>query len=309
MSEFDDLNGFFIHELIDGDTTIVVGSGSTCKRIFHVHTTERMEASAIMSLSGLPQFYTKHPTFAWLIMNGMNVNQFTDAYNWKVSCNYIMVKSDNSGNTPWGQPAQIRLGWKNYEYVARTCYAFKDMKGTAWLGQDPKGRIPITNSHQDAFDPPPMVPLRNKVISISKNESISEEALNTKLELIGTINKGKEVVTGFKLEPMQGLIRNISFDRAYFQGTPYFTMQYEVEIDESNHTLKIMDDGFYYKESDAKPNVPFKDTHDNAFVTPGKLDGHGGRLATGDPYFFEFLTLSFTDWKPLDLPKSMYEKR
>lgn len=323
----------FLDKTLEGDNK---GNIQATRR-FHVNTDTPMTEMEVLLATdsgpggvNIPQLYEVHPVYRFVYVSNRSAQMFTDAYNWQVTVQYSTNERNNDEtDNPINERPVIRFGWQAYQVVARKAYGMRRegvgsfIKSPVYpLIADPLvGDInnlvrgtktaPIMNSYGDKFDPPPMDDKKNLVIYISKNQSLGAQHISSLRSFQDTINEDKITIAGVVIPVYAGKLRSIDMSRKFDSlRNEYWTVDYEIEVDLELHTLKLLDDGFYYG-SDPISNIEiygttrtkFTDKAGNDFVVPGKLDGKGFKLANNaQPVYLEYLTLFPTKWASLHLP-------
>ena len=317
-----------VRELLKRDGTLQSKQGYSISRAFIVVTGTVLSESEVINLDGIPRLGDRFSAGSLYCVATIKATQTgQDACTWDVNVSYVKTEfdGDDDATDPTEEAAKIRFGNELVEEVVRKCYG-RTLMGEAYTEvstDDTKPPYPVLNSHNDEFDPAVMGRRYNAVISITRNEHLSAIQLTDMQSYQGSINKTAVTVAGKKIEPYQGLLRDIGVERAYdSEGRRYWIVTYEIVVDPTRHSVKVLDQGFeYYVLSEG--DVRFKEPDsDEPSTAPGKLNGHGGKAGTTDsmndafsatppvaadppvPVYLEFLTIFPRDWTRLKLPDS-----
>lgn len=160
---------------------------------------------------------------------------------------------------------------------------------------------PIANSMGIPFDPPPTKRSAGIVITITRNESVSNAAVTTAYRYKNAVNS--DAFWGF--EPGQCQMVSISLRRA-FRTTPsglrvrYLVVTYKISANPDGHQLSLLDVGPTYT-SQEEGEVEFKTR--TGQPTIGLLDGYGYRSET--PHYLDFDIYPELPFAPLRLPQRL----
>lgn len=321
-----------VRETLKRDGTLQSKQGYTISRSFIVVTGSPLSESEVINLTGIPRLGDRFSSGSLYCVSTIKATQTgQDACTWDVNVSYIRTEYEGEDEAvdPTDEAAKIRFGNELVEEVVRKCYG-RALMGEAYkeVGADETlPPYPVLNSHNDEFDPPVMGRRYNAVISITRNEHLTAIQLADMQTYQGSINKVAVTVAGKKIAPYQGLLRDIGIERAYdSEGRRYWIVTYEIVVDPTRHSVKVLDQGFeYYKLGEG--DLRFKEPDsDEASTAPGKLNGRGGKAGTTDvmnasftdvppvasdppvPVYLEFLTIFPRDWTRLKLPDSPSDK-
>lgn len=179
-------------------------------------------------------------------------------------------------------------------------------------------KTPVQNSATDPFDPPPMMSLRNQVMTFTQSEGASFDP-DRALDHENTINSADIKVAGRLIAAGKGLMVRIQ-PRLDQDGT--YSCQYEIEIAKARgFAQRLLDQGYRYLSGGRPREIKMSDINstdygasgalvaDNKPVSdPVKLDGSGGILGTGsgaNPVYREYRFVEYADWNSvLDLVRN-----
>jgi hypothetical protein len=173
----------------------------------------------------------------------------------------------------------------------------------------------VVNSAQQPFDPPIMSEDFLPLITIRRNERLTDFDPNVKLQYMNTINAVNVTIAGMHLAAYTAWMRRISPTRRWkANGDMYWDVTYEIVVDQATHYQRILDQGYFIISSGGVPTLyeleAIKDIEGVPVTAPALLDGTGARLAKGaDAVYLNFLTLFPVSWKALNLPGSVSSER
>lgn len=313
----------YVNELLrrDGQQT---RQGLSVSRNFIAITDTPMTESQVILLPGIPPLYSRLATGSLYIVTSLKATQTgQDNRTWEVTATYGIAEEDVTGSTdPTDEPARIRFGNEPVEEAVRKAFAQTKM-GVPYVMpatlDETNPTFGVLNSFGDEFDPPVMGRRYNQVISISRNERMTAAQLTDLRKFNGCLNLKTVDVAGVTILPFQGLMRDIGMERAYDQnGRRYWVISYEIIVDPTRHSVKVLDAGFVYYEQGVGDFQFREPDSDQPATLPGKLNGHGGKLGTTSsktdqfettppttsltPVYLEFLTIFPRDWTSLRLP-------
>ncbi len=223
---------------------------------------------------------------------------------WHVTVHYEIQRGSTFSGTdktpvPTDEQPQIRFGSVARNLAVQASFDTVDIVGLP--------QTPIENSAGDPFDPPLDQDQSNLVIFIQRNETSEDFSPDIITDFKDTMNVKAIAVAGISIGALQGLFRDISADRMFdAEGTQYWSVTYQVEVDRKTHVRAVLDRGFNILG--AGPGFGVSAILDNDLKPvnePRKLDGAGAELAAGaDPVYLDFQTYDTTNWEILALPLS-----
>ena len=197
----------------------------------------------------------------------------------------------------WDKPPIIRFESRDVEVPVDKAYATDDATTRT---------VPIENSAQMPFDPPVVENDGHQVISITRNEQVSDFNPDILKTMKYTINAENITIAGVKVKARKGRILDATGQKTYDPtGRPYYTVAYKIEVmDKETQDKLILDLGYYQLPNPGCPPVPIVDS-DGAMVTePLKLDGNGLLLAQeADAVYVKFRTRRAISWKRFNFPR------
>lgn len=318
-----------------------VESGRTYTRRFQVVSNDVSEREDdILSYTSIPSFGDAHPgdSSALCYEKECKPERENRLY-WEVVCRYRFVPGTlppigGGVRQPWEYPPQVRVLSAKYELAADTGWGKKKGLGAFAAADftDPgvwtNPNWPIRNSAGFPFDPAVMRDVDHMVIQINRAEQDADVDLDKMAAFRLSVNSKRVTVCGVALDPLQGRLNAFDVTRQWtvHDNIPYYDVVYEIEVDKSYHTAKLIDQGFheivdtvtYPTDPKEYPTTPYTrwitDNEGNRLTEPSLLDGAGKKLDAGDgggdPIFFQFLLNPAMDWNsaagglnlPVDMP-------
>lgn len=300
-----------INEDFDGESGSEDKTGRRVTRIFDVRVDTPTD-NTITILNDrqsvpdkIPLVLEEHPDEPAIVVNSVIPSRrdpSNDRLNWRVSVNYLPKESgfelvDPNAEPgvvlPTDLPPVISYGFVPHSRPVTQAY------GPGEPREAPT--VPIQNSAGQPFNPTIEQEFDNLLIRIQRNEPTEDFFPQLLLEFRNTINDRGITVAGIELNPKEGLIREIPAVRRFDQeGSEYWEVAYEIEVDFTTHIREILDQGFY------EVGPPLKAIPDDAgkdVTEPVNLNGFGLELVPPPAaVYLKFQTYFAADWDILDLP-------
>jgi len=228
-----------------------------------------------------------------------------------ITCEY---SSESMGGFPWDEPAIISFSHKPYEVVIDKAYRLEpETIENESYEKDKRGEptVTIENSAKKPFAKPEMREIMNLVIHINKKYRQDKFDIEDVKRLKDTVNDGPISIAGVKIPDYRGRLTAIEPDLKRFDHiengentiTLYWDVNISVEIQETNWSMKPLDQG--YKDINDKP---YKNAGENS-DTLYKLNEDGEFKSKEDQskpadelIFYTYWPLV---WKVLDLPTEL----
>jgi len=281
-----------------GDETT---STQNFSRVFQVEidaVSATVESDILASVS-IPTIGASHPAYsaAKCTRRRVKLADDDDFLTWEVECDYSLPtpSKNNTSNNPVNDPPRISFGSVQYTRVVEKAY-----QGVDKIDSPTKA---ILNSAGQPFDPPVVQEEENMVISITRNERTIDPA-----DLVtyrNTINLVSITIAGVTIAQNRGRMRSIMMTKSWdTSGTAYWQVTYEIEIATTTHVRKILDVGFYKKESAGL--IPMLDAEKKPVTEPKLLNGTGGENVSSPlvGVYLSFQTYWAKAWSDLSLPTS-----
>lgn len=311
-----------VNELFDEQSGSEDQTGLTATRVFQVIATESTDrVPTILAASGLPSTFDQHPNDSQIICNKKIPRAVAEAqgaddtdprYIWNVTCTYVPRRAGAEVVTleePTDRPPVVKFSSRRYMVPVIVAYDHRKITGNFpddVTTADPLGgpTKEVINSANDPFDPPLMEPRYNKVITIDRNEEEYDFSSLVIDLFLDSTNTEQIIIGDTEIPRFQGLFTDIRANQQWRpDGSAYFAVHYEIEIDKRTHVKRLLDQGYY----DINDN-PFRDNTGEFKTVPTLLDGDGREKAEESPaVFYATLTKYPMPWDILDLPKWIKE--
>ena len=251
------------------------GSSATLSWTVLLDGRDSVERAAIIARQapGIPRVGQRHPADPTAICRSVDPKPISPAF-WRVTASYYSpaggTGKDGEPLNPLDQPPEIHWGFEQIVQQVDT-----DIDGKA-----------IVNSAGEAFDPPPEMPFRRPVLSVTRNERKFPGALaRAYAGGRGAVNSG----TFYGWPPKTALCRNISGDDQRAGDVIYSRVTYEIAFDGDGWQPKYLDVGFNEVEdgelkrimTDDEPPVPVSSP---AALSGGKAKAPGATVDRVGPF-------------------------
>jgi len=258
----------------------------------------------------IPKWNSVHPSDTTIRVKTVNVTpQDGSLKNFEVVVTY--AQDLNEQEQPWLNNPVISYGVEYVDEVFERAY-FED--GVGGAGDITNPTAAVLNTAGDLFDPPIIKSRPIVLIRVTVDVSREEYPPTLLLWYPNTVNALAVSIAGIPAFPKQALLKNIATDKKYTpSGVEYYTVSYDFLIDIRTHVSKILDRGFnaYFnvdglvkkrpiKYSDI-PNAAIEEgqIEDDPVRDPVLLDGAGGVLDEGNPFYIPYDAHYAADWAAL----------
>lgn len=271
----------------------------------------------LTTTSGLPEFGVNYDPYGMQVKGANAAMLDADTLLWDAVftlSNQIEEGEDHdpSGNPQTGDPTSwtpiFTVGWEDYDEVFReslpinlgeTLIGFDDANGDP--GTDPVGynSFKWVNSAGRPYETGFVRQLRIPVRRFTQFEPIigaSAVTLDEIEERNDTLND--DTFLSKPKRTLRLMVEDLSV--GFYYGVRCIRVDYAIAFNKRDWRLKQLDVGYYHKETSGDPNSANVAFEFEGNITPGALDGHGGKAADQlDPairYHKEFEDLHFDDF-------------
>lgn len=256
-----------------GRSVSVEATKLSTKRVYDVEfdDTDAPESRPLLAVNAtdgtttIPGIYAVHPYHIWLYVKSKQVDS-AGPLNFKVTVNYEATIDEDTGEptTPLMEPAT----W-SYLFVSSNEPIDRDEAGN-----------PITNSSDEAYDPPVTKDIHDLVLRIQRSEATYDPLRAYQYK--GAVNSDE-----FMGVPAgQVLCSVIDAEKAQAAALVYYKVTYEFQMRFDGWKLKLIDQGFREKtgtQTDGSPAYEAITNKDGSNISqPAFLDGSGAKLSQAD---------------------------
>jgi len=213
----------------------------------------------------IPGIYAVHPYNPWLYVKSKQVDS-AGPFNFKVTVNYEATLDKDTGEptTPLMDPPT----W-SYHFVSSNEPIDRDEDGN-----------PITNSSDEAYDPPVTKDIHDLVLRIQRSEATYDP-------LRAYLYKGAVNSDEFLGVPAGKVLCSvIDAEKAQAAALVYYKVTYEFQMRFDGWKLKLVDQGFREKTGTLQDGTPAYEAITNKdgsnISQPAFLDGSGGKLTQAE---------------------------
>jgi hypothetical protein len=253
--------------------------GKTRTRVFQVLTDNPLDDAAVVLASPLlpaklaPYITDTTQDLTCRVRDRRADQQGDHPQDWRVTIEYdtrFDQKELESIENPLARPVEVSYGSNKFALVAEKDLVTSDA---------------VVNSAYERFDPPPERRVANLVLHFKKN--FADFVAVTLTDYLYTTNS--KIFYGF--DAGRVLCTDIQATLKNDNNVSYWEVSFEFEVAKKTWKLELLDQGFWYFDTDAAKFKNFADDAGQPASKPRLLNGQGDPLAnpiTDDPVFLSF---------------------